>query len=876
MNTHRFRSLVFDVEVATRAQASAIQQRLSRFGHDILPELIDEGLAGQTLITGRVELDLGCLDSDKMERQMAERLLKLLRSLSPRDSPQGERGTQPDAAPRRILSDLTLCLTRGQLPWTMPAQPGGIAELIRRMQEVPAPELRDWWQRVRADREAVMRLALAVNRPEFQRFLAMIGRDDPNLADSGDGLRLRLGWPQDRFDPIWRMAVLRDAPARGLTRGVTELAILKNMQDLLRDRPRALGFVAPTVDVGGADDPATANTSAQNTPESAPGKTPPDHKDLLAGFLSDGFAPDVAQADLPALIAAFRTESKAGADGLARSLRGVEEQPALIAWMIHNLPGEDLERIVATLCPAGAMALRDLLRRSRLLSAPLNRQIWRAALWVALQDQAAADDPASVTRRLLERVNIRCGVSPANILALLTSAGSGTAEPSQPELRAVLATLARDHPGVEITTSASVMSTSGADKSASGHLSRTLGADGDPSSPAAELPMPWSRDDLEAQVGAAAATLLLYLRYGVGAPPSPTEADAQLQHVLSHGGVVTDGFLSCLRYVAAARTRLATSVSSAGRVAVISALGRGSWSVEIIEPVETAVARLPGISAATARMIVSRAIFDAICTQPPYAQQITLIRRLVMLLDRTVARTAEDISMDLAGWFDKSLPELAQELRRQARLRPHVPVSPPATPTRAAEPGDPNPVRPIDKTEQGSAATQEPWLVADAGSVLLWPFLPRYFAALSMLDDRSFASDTHQHRAVRLVHFLATGEQDAADHLLALPKVLCGLSPDTPIWPAELFTDAETDLSADLLHAVTQAWPGLENTSVSGLRQTFLARTGLLQPKSRDADATLRVETGPYDMLLERLTWPVSVVSLDWMVGPLHVRWGET
>src|SRR5215831_16301531 len=67
-------------------------------------------------------------------------------------------------------------------------------------------------------------------------------------------------------------------------------------------------------------------------------------------------------------------------------------------------------------------------------------------------------------------------------------------------------------------------------------------------------------------------------------------------------------------------------------------------------------------------------------------------------------------------------------------------------------------------------------IVPTAGLCLLWPFLPRFFARLGLLDDDGsrFAGPAARHRAVLLLHYLASGETDAPDFVLVLPKVLCG------------------------------------------------------------------------------------------------------
>jgi hypothetical protein len=70
---------------------------------------------------------------------------------------------------------------------------------------------------------------------------------------------------------------------------------------------------------------------------------------------------------------------------------------------------------------------------------------------------------------------------------------------------------------------------------------------------------------------------------------------------------------------------------------------------------------------------------------------------------------------------------------------------------------------------------------------------------------------------------------------------------------------------------VTQNWEKLRNTSIAGLRQTFLLREGRLQRK--DDAWSLTVSAKPFDVLLDSLPWRLSMVRLPWMETILHVKW---
>lgn len=201
--------------------------------------------------------------------------------------------------------------------------------------------------------------------------------------------------------------------------------------------------------------------------------------------------------------------------------------------------------------------------------------------------------------------------------------------------------------------------------------------------------------------------------------------------------------------------------------------------------------------------------------------------------------------------------------------------------------------------------------VADAGLVLLWPFLPAFFARLGwLLDDgpqagRAFVQPGGAARAAQLLHALASGAgalaaeangagDDAADamamamamadggpalappvpvpeHLLPLAKLLCGLAPEA-VLPAVPPPDAAALAEGELLlQAVIAQAPILREMPVAAFRSSFLWRAGQLSVQ--DGHWLLRVERAAYDMVRDRFPWGVAIVRLPWMHAALQVVW---
>lgn len=162
--------------------------------------------------------------------------------------------------------------------------------------------------------------------------------------------------------------------------------------------------------------------------------------------------------------------------------------------------------------------------------------------------------------------------------------------------------------------------------------------------------------------------------------------------------------------------------------------------------------------------------------------------------------------------------------------------------------------------------------LANAGLVLLWPFLTTLFDRLGYLEGQQFRDDASRQRAALLLQFLASGASEVPEYQLPLNKLLCGMLQSQPL-PRELaLTTAETELGESLLKAVIARWDALKNTSIAGLRETFLLRPGKLEWLPDDR-IVLTVETKTLDILLDRRPWSISIIKLPWMAAPLYVTW---
>lgn len=158
--------------------------------------------------------------------------------------------------------------------------------------------------------------------------------------------------------------------------------------------------------------------------------------------------------------------------------------------------------------------------------------------------------------------------------------------------------------------------------------------------------------------------------------------------------------------------------------------------------------------------------------------------------------------------------------------------------------------------------------IDNAGLVLLHPFLPALFEELGLARDGQLRDPD---RALAVLHFLASGQPQAPEYALALPKLLCQLPLTAPVEQGPALGAAEQAEANAMLAAVIGHWSALRGTSPDGLRGAFLLRPGKL--RERGGEWLLQVERQTTDILLGELPWGYSAVRLPWMTGILWVEW---
>ena len=226
---------------------------------------------------------------------------------------------------------------------------------------------------------------------------------------------------------------------------------------------------------------------------------------------------------------------------------------------------------------------------------------------------------------------------------------------------------------------------------------------------------------------------------------------------------------------------------------------------------------------------------------------------------RKLARQSGQLAASAA--LERALPPQAAKSQ---------PAEPPPPPQRRPEPS------PKDRAEDELPSEPDHALyVGNAGLVLLNPYLPALFERLGVLSTEEgkvrIRGIEATSRAVHLLQYMVDERLDRPEAELALNKLICGLPTAQPIEPSIVPRPEDLEVCDGLLKAMIANWSMIKNTSVAGLRETFLQREGRL---IHDTDRwNLTVQRKTLDVLVDRVPWSFAVIYHRWMADPIHVTW---
>lgn len=161
--------------------------------------------------------------------------------------------------------------------------------------------------------------------------------------------------------------------------------------------------------------------------------------------------------------------------------------------------------------------------------------------------------------------------------------------------------------------------------------------------------------------------------------------------------------------------------------------------------------------------------------------------------------------------------------------------------------------------------------INNSGLILLWPFYKQLFTKIGLLQENNFIDTNATQKAVLILQYLVDATIEIPESNLPLNKILCGVDIFEPIETSLDISDAEIDECETLLAAAIANWSILKNTSIDGLRKTFLQRDGIL--RIRHGSWLLQIERQTHDILLDKIPWSIRVIKLPWIDETLYVEW---
>lgn len=186
-------------------------------------------------------------------------------------------------------------------------------------------------------------------------------------------------------------------------------------------------------------------------------------------------------------------------------------------------------------------------------------------------------------------------------------------------------------------------------------------------------------------------------------------------------------------------------------------------------------------------------------------------------------------------------------------------------------PTDEIPLTDLPFGKENTLNSKEEIYIENAGLVILHPYIRGLFENLKLTENGKFRDASAQNQALLTLQFLAYGDTDLPENYLVLNKLICGMGVFEPVTLKDKITEESKNECEELLQDVIAHWEILKNTSVDGLRETFLQRNGKLTRV--DKGWKLKVERKTVDVLMDKLPWGIGLIKLPWMSEMMYVDW---
>ena len=172
--------------------------------------------------------------------------------------------------------------------------------------------------------------------------------------------------------------------------------------------------------------------------------------------------------------------------------------------------------------------------------------------------------------------------------------------------------------------------------------------------------------------------------------------------------------------------------------------------------------------------------------------------------------------------------------------------------------------------------TDEGIYIANAGLVILAPYLSNFFTNLGLLKDRQFINDESRYKAVHLLQWMVYGdekkEEEENEHDLVLNKIICGIPLAEPVPVSLELSETDKEECTALLKAIIANWAIIKRSSVHSLRVTFLQKEGKLTREEKDWSLFIHRDSA-VEILIDRLPWQISILRFAWSKATIYVQW---
>ncbi len=189
--------------------------------------------------------------------------------------------------------------------------------------------------------------------------------------------------------------------------------------------------------------------------------------------------------------------------------------------------------------------------------------------------------------------------------------------------------------------------------------------------------------------------------------------------------------------------------------------------------------------------------------------------------------------------------------------------------------------RELDRAGVKNAELPEPELLPDpveayidcpnAGIVILFPYIKGFLENVKLIRDDVFISEQARLTAIQALYHVVSGKSMGEENEYVMMKILCGIPLDEYVQFDAMLPEAVLSEIGELLSSVIGHWGVLQNTSIEGLRETFLQRPGKLSVKNEQY--ILQVEESGVDILLDKIPWGFRNYRLPWMQHPVITEW---